>query len=159
MGVIGWRFYDWGPSPMMEALEQLMSDRRLRTPWTPMPINVFQEGADVVVEASLPGVRPQDVDLSCSDNLLTIRARARVAEREYVHQEMHSVEYLRQVPLPGDCRFDLASAGLEGGLLTVRVPKARNRIPEKIRIQVNRRSSDPGRTIDAEPGSDYTTSA
>jgi HSP20 family protein len=142
----------------MDALEQLANDQRRRGQGTPMPIYVFEESGDVVVEAGLPGVRPEELDLSCSDNLLTIRARANMPDRDYLHQEMQSVDYVRQIALPGDCRFEQASAGLDNGLLTIRVPKARPRTPEKIRIQVNRRGAgaDQSRTIDAEPGKGYS---
>lgn len=105
----------------------------------PMPMNVYEDVDALVVEASLPGVSPDDVELSCLDGVLTIRARSRVAEREYLHQEISSVEYLRRISLPPDCRFDQAEASAEHGLIIVRVPKNRPRAPEKIRIQITRK--------------------
>ena len=105
----------------------------------PMPMNVYEDVDALVVEASLPGVSPDDVELSCLDSVLTIRARSRVAEREYLHQEISSVEYLRRISLPPDCRFDQAEASAEHGLIIVRVPKNRPRAPEKIRIQITRK--------------------
>ena len=139
---------------MRERLEQLAGTERRRTGSEPMPINVYEEDGVVIVEAALPGVTPDDVDVSCSDNVLTIRARAQVADREYLHQEIRTSDYLRQIALADDCRFDQAEAAVEHGLLTVRVPKARPRAPEKIRIQVNRKESST--TIDAEKGTGYS---
>lgn len=107
----------------------------------PMPMNVYEEGDALVVEASLPGVKPDDVELSCQDGVLTIRARSRVAEREYLHQEMRGIEYLRRISLPADCHFDRAEASADHGLIVVRVPKARPKAPEKIRIQVTRKDA------------------
>ena len=151
--MIGWRFYE--PNPLREMLEQMASEHRPRPGrGQPMPINVYEENGAVVVEAALPGVGPDRVDLSCSEGMLTIRARADVPEREYLHQELGTVDYLRQVMLPGDCRFDEAEAAFDSGILTVRVPKARPKVPEKIRIQVTRR--DAGTTIEAQPGSGYS---
>jgi HSP20 family molecular chaperone IbpA len=69
-------------------LEQMMAERRRGTAGEWMPVNVFEDGDAVVVEAALPRVRPEDVDLDCTDNVLTIRGRAQVPEREYLHQEM-----------------------------------------------------------------------
>ena len=66
----------------------------------PMPMNVYEDGDALVVEACLPGVAPDDVELSSQDGVLTIRARGRVARREYLHQEIHDVEYLRRISLP-----------------------------------------------------------
>jgi HSP20 family protein len=121
-------------------LERMMAERQSGGGgW--MPVNVFEEGDAVVVEAAMPRVRAEDVDLDYSDNVLTIRGRARIPSREYLHQEMQSAEYQRQIALPGDCRFEDAAASVEDGVLTVRVPKSRPRTPEKIRIQINRRDS------------------
>jgi HSP20 family protein len=118
----------------------MLAERRGgRSDW--MPVNVFEESDAVVVEAAMPRVRPEDVDLDCTDNVLTIQARSQLPEREYLHQEMGPAEYRRQIALPGDCRFEEAAAAVEDGVLTVRVPKVRPPAPEKIRIQVNRRDS------------------
>jgi HSP20 family protein len=123
-------------------LEQMIAERRRGgADW--MPVNVFEEPDAVVVEASMPRVRAEDVDLDCTDNVLTIRGRAQIPNREYLHQEMQSAEYQRQIALPGECRFEDAAASVEDGVLTVRVPKSRPRPPEKIRIQVNRKDPEP----------------
>jgi HSP20 family protein len=138
----GWRVFDPWPSPMREALEQLMNEPRQRASGpVPMPMNVFEDGDALVVVASLPGVGPDDVELSCVDGVLTIRARSRVAEREYLHQEIRDVEYLRRISLPPDCRFDKAQADAEHGLVIIRVPKIRPKAPETIRIQVTRKKT------------------
>jgi HSP20 family protein len=139
--VIGWRFSDPGPNPLRDMLEQIMAERRSGSGGDWMPVNVFEDGDAVVVEAALPRVRPEDVDLDCADNVLTIQARSQLPQREYLHQEMGPAEYRRQIALPGDCRFEEAAAAVEDGLLTIRVPKVRPRTPEKIRIQVNRRDA------------------
>jgi HSP20 family protein len=102
-------------------------------------MNVYEDGDALVVEASLPGVAPDDVELSCLGGVLTIRALARVNDREYLHQEIRDVEYLRRISLPADCRFDQASASAEHGMIIVRVPKVRPKTPEKIRIQITRK--------------------
>ena len=126
---------------MREMLEQLMTEQRQRAgaPF-PMPLNVYEDGDSLVVEAAMPGVKPDEVDLSCQDNMLTIRGRAEVAEREYLHQELRGVEYLRRLPLPGDCRVEQAEANAEHGLVTIRIPKVRPKAPEKIHIQITRKS-------------------
>lgn len=105
----------------------------------PMPINVYEESGAVVLEACMPGVQPDEVELSCTENVLTIRGRLQVADREYLHQEMRGMEYLRRVALPTDCRFDQAEASAENGLVRVTIPKVRPRAPEKIRIQITRK--------------------
>jgi HSP20 family protein len=137
-------------------MEQLVSEQRRRASGRgePMPINVYEAGGAIVVEAALPGVMPNQVDVSCTDNVLTIRAHSDVADREYLHQELHTIDYQRQIALPGDCLFEEAEAEVEHGILTVRIPKARPQAPERIRIQVTRKGP-ASQTIEAEPSS-YT---
>jgi HSP20 family protein len=115
-----------------------------------MPINIFEEQGSIVVEAAIPGVRADQVELSRTGNVLTIRARVDVPERAYLVQELQSVEHRRQIVLPGDCRFEESSADVEDGMLTVRVPKTSPQRSERIRIQVTRRGP-AAHTIEAEP--------
>lgn len=120
----------------------MLAERRgTRAAW--MPINVHEEGGAVVVTAAVAGLRPEDLEVQCAENVLTLRARSEIPEHQYLHQELRSGEYQRQVALPVDCRCDEAEAGVENGLLTVRVPKVRPQAPEKIRIRVNRKDSGP----------------
>jgi HSP20 family protein len=151
--MIGWSPYDPFPGSVRELMEQFFNEQRRRSGGRgePMPINVYEEGGAIVVEAALPGVQPNQVDVSFSDNVLMVRAHTEVAEREYLHQEVVPTEYQRHIALPGDCRFEEASAEVEHGILTVRVPKARPQAPDKIRIQVTRRGP-ASQTIEAEPG-------
>src|SRR5205823_3720242 len=141
LAVIRWRFYD--NNPMREMLEQMLhaaSQQPASGRGEPMPINVHQSETDLFIVAALPGVLPDDIDISYHDGLLTLRAHSEVPETEYFHQEIRSADYLRQVMLPVECRFDEAEATFEHGMLQVRIPKQRPNPTEKIRIQVNRRS-------------------
>jgi HSP20 family protein len=152
--MIRWRFYD--NNPMREMLEQMLhaaAQQPVTGRGEPMPINVHQSESDLFLVAALPGVAPEEIEISYHDGLLTLQARSSVAEAEYFHQEIRGVEYFRQVMLPVECRFEEAQAHLENGMLEVRIPKQRPRPPEKIRIQVNR-SAGPT-TIEAARGVGY----
>ena len=153
--MIRWRFYE--NNPVRELLEQVLQAATTAPApggrGEPMPINVHQTDSDVFLVAALPGVAPEDVDLSYHDGLLTLHAHSVLRDADYFHQEIRSAEYFRQVMLPVECRFEEAEARLENGLLEVRIPKERPRAPEKIRIQVNRRSGPA--TIEAAKGTGY----
>jgi HSP20 family molecular chaperone IbpA len=133
----------------------------------PMPINARDAGDAIVIEASLPGVQAENVQLECSDNLLTIRAQSRVEDHDYLHQEIHSVSYLRQVSLPGEVQCQAAKAECRDGVLTVTVPKVKPKVPAKIRIEVTSQAGSgaanvnagkvsSSTTVDAAPGTGYT---
>ncbi len=154
--MIRWRFYE--PGPQGDLFEQFLREfgQRWRegTRGEPMPINVYDDGSDLVIEALLPGVRPEDVDLGYMDGVVTIAAKLDVGERDFQHQEVRSTQFFRQLGLPSDVRFEDASASSENGVLTVRIPKQVPKHPERIRIEVARRPA--GATpIDAKPGEDY----
>jgi HSP20 family protein len=154
--MIRWPYYE--SNPLRPLLDQLLHEERQRASGghrgEPMPVNVYESDGSLVIEAAVPGAGPDDVDIQCAEGVLTIRARTEVPEREFLHQEIRPVEYVRQLALPADCRFEEARAEAENGVLTIRIPKTRPRAPEKIRIQVARRGGD-AKTIDAKPGS-YT---
>jgi HSP20 family protein len=152
--MIRWRFNDSNPvREMLEQMLQAAAQQPAHGRGEPMPINVYQSETDLFIEAALPGVQPDDVDVSFHDGVLTLRAHSEVAENDYFHQEIRSIEYLRQVMLPVECRFDEAEASLENGILKIRIPKQRPQAPEKIHIKVNR-SGGPT-TIEAAKGVGY----
>src|SRR5256714_4644423 len=139
--MIRWPYFE--SSPLRPLLEQLLSEERQRgggPRGEPMPVNIYETDDGVVIDAAVPGAGPDDVDIQCAEGVLTIRARSQVPEREFMHQEIRPVEYLRQLALPADCRFEDARAEAEYGILTIRIPKSPPRTPEKIKIQVARRA-------------------
>ena len=154
--MIRWKFYDNNPvRDMLEQMLQVASQSPQRQGrGEPMPINVHQDETDVFIDAALPGVRPDDIDINCNDGVLTLRATSTVEDREYFHQEIRAIEYLRQVMLPVECRFEDARASFEHGLLEIRIPKQQAKTPEKIHIQVNRTAGPT--TIDAAKGVGYS---
>jgi HSP20 family protein len=166
--MIGWRFAD--PSPLRQMLDTMLDEQRRIARsggGEPMPINARDAGDAIVIEASLPGVQAEDVQLECSENLLTIRAQNRVEDHDYMHQEIHSVSYLRQVSLPGEVQCQAAKAECRDGILVVTVPKVQPKTPAKIRIEVTSHSGSraggktggkaaSSTTVDAAPGTGYT---
>ncbi len=152
--MIRWRFNDNNPvREMLEQMLQAAAQQAGHGRGEPMPINVHQSETDLFIEAALPGVQPDDVDVSYHDGLLTLSAHSEVPDDDYFHQEIRSIEYQRQVMLPVECRFEAAEASLENGMLRIRIPKQRPQPPEKIHIKVNR-SSGPT-TIEAAKGVGY----
>lgn len=90
------------------------------------PVNLYQKNNDLIVEASLPGIRPEDVDVSVSGRTLTIRAERKeakeVKEEDYYYRELATGHFSRQVTLPVDVQADKGEATYENGLLRLRLP-------------------------------------
>lgn len=90
------------------------------------PINVYHKDNELHVEASLPDVRPEDVDVTISGRTLTIRAERKetkeVKEEEYFRREWMAGRFFRQVTLPAEVQADKAEASYENGVLHLRLP-------------------------------------
>ncbi|HET7727228.1 MAG TPA: Hsp20/alpha crystallin family protein [Candidatus Limnocylindrales bacterium] len=92
----------------------------------------------LVVEAALPGVKPEDVDITVENGTLAIRAEskteAREGEGEYLVREITRGSFVRTISLPNGLEPDKAEATFEHGVLTLRIPKAEQVKPRQIRI-------------------------
>jgi HSP20 family protein len=95
---------------------------------TMMPsIDISETDAELKVEAELPGVDQNDVEVVVSDNLLTIKGEKK-AEKEEKKKDYHLVErsyggFARQITLPFAAEPDKAKASFKNGILTVTLPK------------------------------------
>ena len=105
---------------------------------TALPVDVSTTADELVVEAALPGIRPEDVDITVEDGTLTIRG-ATASERqdgegEYLVREIRRGMFARSMSLPGGLEADRAVATFDNGVLTLRIPRAEEVKPRQIRI-------------------------
>ena len=104
-------------------------------------VDVYEEADSLVVRAALPGVKPEDVDASITDNILTIEAKRALEEEgnepEYLHREHRFGQFRRIVKLPRGLKADEAEATYENGVLTVRVPRAEEAKKKSLKINVD----------------------
>ncbi|MBI2954604.1 MAG: Hsp20/alpha crystallin family protein [Chloroflexi bacterium] len=119
---------------------ELRTREMLPTPRTRVfPLNMYRKNNELIVEASLPGIRPEDVDVSVSGNRLTIRAERKeakeVKEENYYYQEMVAGSFFREVALPTDVQTDKAEAAYENGILRLRFPVAPTAKESHIKIK------------------------
>jgi HSP20 family protein len=93
---------------------------------------------ELLVKASLPGWRPEDVELTLTGTTLTIsgemREEARRDDESWILNEIRRASFSRTLELPEGLVGDRASATYELGILTLRIPKAEEVKPKQIRI-------------------------
>ena len=93
-----------------------------------LAVDVHEYEDAIVVRAPIAGVRPEDLDLSLHNDMLTVRGKRTDIPEEgkhrTLHQECHWGSFSRSVILPVAVRGDEATATLVDGVLTVRLPKA-----------------------------------
>lgn len=100
-------------------------------------LNVWEQGEDLFAEAELPGVRPEDVDVSVVANELVIKGRRKSMDESGVsfHRRERGVgEFTRTLRMPVDVDADKVEAKLCDGVLLVRLPKAAVAKPRKISV-------------------------
>ncbi len=140
------------PSPfgelvtLRQAMDRLFDDTVFRpftgvagAEYARLPLDVRTTPDALLVEASLPGVRPEDVDITVENGTLTIRAEEsseRSAEEGgWLVREIARGSVMRTVTLPTGLEADRAEATFENGILRLRIPKAEQVKPRQIHIQ------------------------
>ncbi|MBV9100245.1 MAG: Hsp20/alpha crystallin family protein [Candidatus Dormibacteraeota bacterium] len=114
-----------------------------------LPVDIRQTDESFVIEASVPGFRPEDVELTFDAGVLTIKGQ-RKSETEdkqgsYVRRERRQMSVYRQVGLPAEVRAEEISANFDNGVLRVTVPRAQKAQPK--RIPVTTGTSDQQSTV------------
>lgn len=112
------------------------------TAWAPA-LDISERKDAYLVTVELPGLKPEDLDITMEDGLLTIQG-----ERHFAHdsseQQFHRVErrygaFRRAITLPAHVMAEGIQASFEDGVLQILVPKAEEASPKRIQIR-------PGRT-------------
>lgn len=94
-------------------------------------------GEELVFTADLPGVKPEDLDVSIEANVLTVRAERKQPKPEgfdIVRSERGQLRFSRQIELPVRVDPDGVLAKLENGVLSIHLPKASEAKPRRIPV-------------------------
>jgi HSP20 family protein len=100
-------------------------------------VDVYTTNHDVVVQAILPGVKPEEVDITVEGSTLSISGdtSSMIPAREgLLLQEIRRGRFIRTLTLPAGLEADKATATFEDGILTLRIPKAEQVKPRQIKI-------------------------
>lgn len=102
-------------------------------------MDVRQEGDNVIVETSLPGIDPDKVDVSVENDVLTVSGKTEekkeVKREDYYRKEIREGSFSRSVILPMGVKAGEAEAKYDKGILKITLPKAEEAKPKKIAIK------------------------
>jgi HSP20 family protein len=102
-------------------------------------IDMYQTDNDVVVKATLPGVKPEDINISITGDVLNISGETKKEEEHkdarYHMRERRYGSFSRSIPLPTPVQSDKANADFENGVLTLTLPKAEEVRPKTINVK------------------------
>lgn len=108
------------------------------TAWAPA-VDISERKDAFVVTAEVPGMKPEDLEVTLEDGLLTIKGERRMEEetsdRQYHRVERRYGSFRRSITLPSQVQSDAIEASYSDGVLQVVVPKAESAKPKKINVR------------------------
>jgi HSP20 family protein len=143
----------WEPiremSNMRDAMDRLFDDGFGR-PFSPAlwdtasvpTMDLYQTENDIVVKMGLPGVKPEDIQISVTNGVLCVRGEVKEEKEEkektYHLRERRYGSFSRSVSLPSDVDADKAGADFENGILTLTLPKAEEAKAKTITVKAKK---------------------
>ena len=102
--------------------------------------DVYHTPDEIVIKAILGGVERDEIDISATQDMITIRATREhpeeVGRENYYYQELYWGSFSRSIMLPQEIDIDATQANFSNGLLTIRLPKIDKERVEKIKVKM-----------------------
>ena len=102
-------------------------------------VDVYQTDKDIVIQTAVAGIKPEDIDISIEDDVITIRGERREiveeSEKDYFFQECFWGSFSRQIILPEEVDVSKMDASFQNNVLTIRMPKLARKKTRKIKIK------------------------
>jgi HSP20 family protein len=131
---------------LRDAMDRLFEDSFVRMRGLPaifgaepLALDVYETADSVVVKTAVPGVKPEDIDITITGDVLTIKGETKteekVEETNYIRQERRYGAFQRSVQLPGSLLTEDAKATFEDGVLTLTIHKSEKAKPKTIKVE------------------------
>ena len=106
-----------------------------------LAVDVYETDQDVVVKMPVPGIKPDDLDITITGDTVTVRGESKDesedsdSARNYFFKEVRYGSFARSVTLPAVVSADKVEAETEDGVLTLTMPKADETKPKSIKVK------------------------
>jgi len=104
-----------------------------------LTIDAYQTSSDIIIKSTIAGVKPEDLEVSINNDVLTIKGERKNEEEvqgdDYYYQECYWGSFSRSIVLPVDVLSDKIDASLKNGILTIKLPKAATDRVKKIQVR------------------------
>jgi HSP20 family protein len=104
-------------------------------------IDIYEEGNDVIVKAELPGMKKEDIDISLSEDTITLsgekKAEHKIEKRGFYRYESSYGSFCRSMTLPSDVQPEKVKAEFKNGVLEVRMPKTEEAKKKERKIKID----------------------
>jgi HSP20 family protein len=132
---------------LRDAMERLFDEELFRPLWTSdgerevLPALDLMTTTDAVVaKVALPGVKPEDVDIVVTADVVTVKGsfkeETETSEAGYIHKELSRGSFSRSFTLPATVKADAATATFTDGVLTLTLPKIEQAKPTHVKVEV-----------------------
>ena len=102
-------------------------------------IDMYQTKDNVIIKSTIAGVRPEDIDITVANDMLTIKGSRKKEESisgdDYFYQECYWGSFSRSVIIPVDIESESIEADLKDGILTIVIPKAAKAKTKKVKVK------------------------
>lgn len=106
-----------------------------------LTVDVYQTENDIIIRALVAGVRPDDLDVAITRDMVTITGKRveqkEINEDDYVYRELFWGGFSRTIVLPAEVDVDAASASEKHGLLTITLPKLNKDRQTKLKVKAS----------------------
>jgi len=103
-------------------------------------IDLSETEEDLILKAEIPGLNPEDLDISITDDILTIKGEMKkefAKEREHYHRmERRYESFSRSIQLPCRIMIEDVEATYREGIITIIMPKCKPEISQKVKIRI-----------------------
>jgi len=133
---------------LRDAMDRLFEDSVIRPRnWVaPMleglAVDMYETKDDVVVKATVPGVKAEDIDISITGDTLTIKGEfkeeEKVEKENYIRRERRQGSFSRSLNLPTSVNADKANAEFDNGVLKLTLPKSEEVKPKTIEVKAKK---------------------
>lgn len=130
--------------PELIKLEELPSEKSFNEIFEEaegeLAIDVYQTPSAFIIESTIAGVNPEDIDISLTSDSITIKGKREKEERikteNYIHQECYWGRFTRNIILPQEIDPDRTQASIKNGVLKINLPKVNKTKSKKIKVRL-----------------------
>lgn len=105
-----------------------------------LTVDIYDKGDSIVIQSTVAGVKPEDLDISITTDSVTIRGKRKqmeeVRDEDYYYKELFWGAFSRSIILPEEIEEGEADANLKHGLLSIRLPKKKRNVVQKLKVKV-----------------------
>jgi len=106
-----------------------------------LTVDVYQTPEEIIVESTIAGVKPDDIEIDVTSESVTIRGERhqeeKVAESDYFYRECFWGRFSRSIILPQEVDPDRAHSALKNGVLVIKLPKLHRNKAKKLKVKTD----------------------